>query len=128
MTTWNEFVKQVQLDKQVSRKEAMRIASPLWQKKKLQDAKNPRRKKAKIKGADVPEISEFPKVKKQKKKRTGKRVAVPATIAVAASQLGGRLPDSLHGPSAKRGRKRLTKKHVVLQDSHFRFLAERAGM
>ena len=127
MTTWNEFVKEVQLDKKVSRKEAMRIASPLWQKKKLKDAKNPQRKNIKTK-ADVPEISEFPKPKKRKKRKTGKRVAVPATIAVAASQLGGRLPDTLHAAHPKRGRKRLTKKHVVLQDSHFRFLAERAGI
>ena len=126
MTTWNEFVKEVQLKEQCSRKEAMRIASPLWQKKKLQDAKNPQRKNIKPK-ADVPEISEFPKAKKRKKRKSGKRVAVPATIAVAASQLGGRLPETLHTP-AKRGRKRLTKKHVVLQDSHFRFLAERAGI
>ena len=125
MTTWNEFVKEIQLEKKVGRKEAMQIASPLWQKKKRQDAKNPKIRKAKIK-PDVPEISEFPKPKKKRKK--GKRVAVPATIAVAASQLGGRLPDSLHADHPKRGRKRLTKKHVVLQDSHFRFLAERAGL
>ena len=125
MSTWNEFVKEIQLDKKVSRKEAMQIASPLWQKKKLKDAKFGKKKKQKLKG-DVPEISEFPKVKKKRKK--GKRVSVPATIAVAASQLGGRLPDSLHDDHPKKGRRRLTKKHVVLQDSHFRFLAERAGL
>ena len=127
MTTWNEFVKEIQLEKKVSRKEAMQIASPLWQKKKLKDAKNPKTKKAKIK-ADVPDIAEFPAKKKRKKRKAGKRVPVPATIAVAASQLGGRLPTSLHTNHPKRGRKRLTKKHVVLQDSHFRFLAERAGL
>ena len=118
--TWNEFVKEVQLDKQVSRKEAMKIASPLWQKMKVKKQKG--NKKVKI----PPTISEFPKQKKKKKvTKIGKRVGVPATVAVRQSELGGAIDPH---KKVKRGRKRLVKKHTVLQDSHFRFLSRKAGL
>ena len=58
MTTWNEFVKEIAEKHNLSRKEAMKKASPLWKKKK--------RGKQTVK--DVPEISEFPKRRKTKKK------------------------------------------------------------
>ena len=49
-----------------------------------------------------------------------KRVVVPSTVAVRASELGGRI--DIKKP-VKRGKKRLVKKHTVLQDSQFKFLA-----
>ena len=117
--TWNQFVKEVQLDKKVSRKEAMKIASPLWQKMKVKKAKG--NKKLKV----PPTISEFPPQKKKKVTKIGKRVSVPATIAVRQSELGGAIDPH---KKVKRGRKRLVKKHTVLQDSHFRFLSRKAGL
>ena len=115
--TWNEFVKEIQLEKQVSRKEAMKIASPLWQKMKVKKQKA--NKKIKV----PPTISEFPKRKKRKK--AGKRVSVPATVAVRASEMGGAIDPH---KTVKRGKKRLVKKHTVLQDSHFRFLSRQSGI
>ena len=120
--TWNQFVKEIQLEKQVSRKEAMKIASPLWQKQKLKKAKS--NKKVKV----PPTISEFPKIKKHRNKKVtkiGKRVAVPATVAKRASEFGGAIDPH---KKVKRGKKRLVKKHTVLQDSHFRFLSRQAGL
>ena len=63
MTTWNEFVKEIAEKYGLSRKEAMKKASPLWKKKK--------RGKQPVK--DVPEISEFPKQIKKSKKSEEKK-------------------------------------------------------
>ena len=119
--TWNEFVKEIQLKDNISRKEAMKKASPLWRKMKIQ------KRNSKIK--DVPEISEFPKIKKKKptKKKPKKGRHVPATLAVRASQLGGNI--DIHKPPSKRNKhQRLFKKHIVLEDSAFKYLARKVGL
>ena len=115
--TWNQFVKEIQLERQVGRKEAMKIASPLWQKMKVKKAT---KKKIKV----PPTISEFPKANK-KKAKAGKRVAVPATVAARASEMGGAIDPY---KKVTRGKKRLVKKHFVLEDSQFRFLSRQSGI
>ena len=88
MTTWNQFVKEIAEKHNLSRKEAMKKASPLWKKKK--------RGKTTVK--DVPVISEFPPA-------NGSKVALPlaalsldltrqvtlpsASTALGTSQLDG---------------------------------------
>ena len=118
--TWNQFVKEIQLERQVPRKEAMKIASPLWQKQKVKKAA---KKKVKV----PPTISEFPKAKKKTrtKAKSGTRVAVPATVAARASELGGAIDPY---KKVTRGKKRLVKKHFVLEDSQFRFLSRQSGV
>ena len=109
MTTWNEFVKEIAEKHGLSRKEAMKKASPLWKKKK--------RGKTKVK--DVPEISEFPKVKKSKKK-SDKLPRAKRTKTIRASEFGGRI--DIAAPDSKRGYNRMRKKHMVLSGNSFGFL------
>ena len=119
--TWNEFVKEIQLKDNISRKEAMKKASPLWQKRKMQ------KRNSKIKD-DVPEISEFPKIKKKKKpKKPKKSKHVPSTLAVRQSQLGGNI-DIHKKPSKRNKHQRLFKKHIVIEDSAFKYLARQVGL
>ena len=109
MTTWNEFVKEIAEKHGLSRKEAMKKASPLWKKKK--------RGKKTVK--DVPEISEFPKkIKKPKKKSTLPRAKRTKTIR--ASEFGGRI--DIAAPEPKKGYARMRKKHLVLSSNSFGFL------
>ena len=107
MTTWNEFVKEIAEKHNLSRKEAMKKASPLWKKKK--------RGKQKVK--DVPEISEFPKVKLKNKKPKDKLPRAKRTKTVRASEFGGRI--DISAPEPKRGYARMRKKHVVLTNNAF---------
>ena len=112
MTTWNQFVKEVAEKYSLSRKEAMKKASPLWKKKK--------RGKNEVK--DVPEISEFPKIKKKKKKKP-KKDSLPKgkpTKSVRASEFGGRI--DIAAPPPKKGYKRMRKAHLVHKSNPFGFL------
>ena len=109
MTTWNEFVKEIAEKHGLSRKEAMKKASPLWKKQK--------RGKRKIK--DVPVISEYPKVK-PKKKKSDKLPRAKRTKTVRASEFGGRI--DISAPEAKRGYGRMRKKHMILRHNPFGFL------
>ena len=121
--TWNQFVKEFSIKHNISRKEAMKKASPAWQKLKAS------RKNTKVL-KDVPEISEFPQIKKKKptlKKPRRKKITVPSTRSVRASELGGAF--DIHKPPSKRNKhQRRFRKHVVLQDSQFKFLAKQAGI
>ena len=112
MTTWNEFVKEIAEKHNLSRREAMKKASPLWKKKK--------RGKQKVK--DVPEISEFPKPKKKKKSKpkSDKLPRATRTKTVRASEFGGRI--DIAAPQPKKGYSRMRKKHLVLNSNPFGFL------
>ena len=109
MTTWNQFVKEIAEKHNLSRKEAMKKASPLWKKKK--------RGKQKVK--DVPEISEFPKSRKSKKSKD-KLPRAKRTKTVRASEFGGRI--DIADPEPKKGYARMRKKHMVLHHNSFGFL------
>ena len=109
MTTWNQFVKEIAEKHNLSRKEAMKKASPLWKKKK--------RGKQKVK--DVPEISEFPKSRKPKQSKD-KLPRAKRTKTVRASEFGGRI--DIAAPEPKKGYARMRKKHMVLQHNSFGFL------
>ena len=109
MTTWNEFVKEIAKKHNLSRKEAMKKASPLWKKKK--------RGKQTVK--DVPEISEFPKRRKTKKK-SDKLPRATRTKTVRASEFGGRI--DIAAPEPKKGYSRMRKKHMILSSNPFGFL------
>ena len=111
MTTWNEFVKEIAEKHNLSRKEAMKKASPLWKKKK--------RGKQTVK--DVPEISEFPKAKPRKtKKKKDKLPRAKRTKTVRASEFGGRI--DIAAPEPKKGYSKMRKKHLVLNSNPFGFL------
>ena len=110
MTTWNEFVKEIAEKHNLSRKEAMKKASPLWKKKK--------RGKTTVK--DVPVISEFPKPKKSKKKQADKLPRATRTKSVRASEFGGRI--DISEPTPKRGYAKMRKKHLVLSSNPFGFI------
>ena len=75
MTTWREFVKEVQAKHKITYKEAMKKASPLWQKKKKQP--KTRMKASKKKFTEPEEVTDFPKVSTKKKER---KKRVPRTI------------------------------------------------
>ena len=108
MTTWNEFVKEIAQKHGLSRKEAMKKASPLWKKKK--QGKQPVK--------DVPEISEFPKqIKKSKKDKLPRATR---TKTIRASEFGGRI--DIAAPQPKKGYARMRKKHMVLSSNSFGFL------
>ena len=109
MTTWNEFVKEIAEKYNLSRKEAMKKASPLWKKKK--------RGKRSVK--DVPEISEFPKVKVKNRKKD-KLPRAKRTKTIRASEFGGRI--DIAAPQPKKGYARMRKKHMVLSSNSFGFL------
>ena len=111
MTTWNEFVKEIAEKHNLSRKEAMKKASPLWKKKK--------RGKRNVKDITGPEISEFPKLKKNKKK-SDKLPRAKRTKTVRASEFGGRI--DIAAPEPKKGYSRMRKKHLVLRSNPFGFL------
>ena len=108
--TWNEFVKEIAQKHGLSRKEAMKKASPLWKKKK--------RGKQPVK--DVPEISEFPKPNKIKKSKKDKLPRAKRTKTVRASEFGGRI--DVAAPEPKKGYARMRKKHMVLSSNSFGFL------
>ena len=110
--TWNEFVKEIAQKHGLSRKEAMKKASPLWKKKK--------RGKQTVK--DVPEISEFPKRRKTKKKtdKLNKLPRAKRTKTVRASEFGGRI--DIAAPEPKKGYSKMRKKHLVLNSNPFGFL------
>ena len=98
MTTWNEFVKEIAEKHNLTRREAMKKASPLWKKKK--------RGKNTVK--DVPVISEFPKIKK--KKKSDKLPKPKRTKTVRHSEFGGRI--DIAAPEPKKGYARMRKKHI----------------
>ena len=110
MTTWNQFVKEIAQKHGLSRKEAMKKASPLWKKKK--------RGKQTVK--DVPEISEFPKVHARKNQKKDKLPRAKRTKTVRASEFGGRI--DIAAPQPKKGYSRMRKKHLVLNSNPFGFL------
>ena len=126
---WTEFVKKVrdEHESQITYKEAMRIASPLWKKRKEEPApKTPktRKRKSKKKGEKPPEISEYPKPK-TKKKTTRRKVAKTETTHV--TDLGGSLSTVIPAAQQKvRGRRRIRKKHSVLLDSAHKFQARKS--
>ena len=88
----------------------MKKASPLWKKKK--------RGKQTVK--DVPEISEFPKVKARKNQKKDKLPRAKRTKTVRASEFGGRI--DIAAPQPKKGYSRMRKKHLVLHSNPFGFL------
>lgn len=99
MTTWREFVKEVQAKNKISYKEALQKASPLWAKQKSKKTKiTSKKKKKKVEPLKEPEeVVDFPKHEKKKKKGRdpglGKRKAAERLSKV---------------------RKRLSKKHSIL--------------
>ena len=44
--TWNEFVKKIREERKISYKEALKVASPLWQKQKKDKPVKKKRKRA----------------------------------------------------------------------------------
>lgn len=93
MTTWREFVKDVQAKKKISYKEALKKASPLWAKQKGKKTKiTSKKKKKKVEPLKEPEeVVDFPKQEKKKKKKgrdpgLGKRKAAERLSKVRKRQ------------------------------------------
>ena len=123
MTTWREFVKEVQAKNKISYKEALKKASPLWAKQKSKKTRITSKKKKKavepLKEPD--EVIDFPKqVEKKKKKMVRRRV--PPTI----TQLNMRGKKKME--RLNKVRKRLAKKHSILIDHEAKQTAKLSGL
>ena len=109
MMSWREFVREVQLKRKISYKEAMKEASVLWKKKpeseKKKKYKNPKHKV-------VPDVSQFPKNLRFKKKNPGTYTSV--------SFIKRKIPKILSRP--KKRRRRLQTEPGPIDDQRFRYL------
>ena len=128
MTTWREFVKEVQIKNKISYKDAMKKASPLWAKKKGKKTKitsKKKRKKVKDPLDDVEEVIDYPKQGKCKKKDVVRR-RVPPTIVQRNLRPG--LGKRKAAERLSRARKRLTRKHSILIDHDAKQTAKLSGL
>ena len=117
--TWNEFVKKIREERKITYKEALKVASPLWQKqKKDKPVKKKRRTTKKKKYEEPPEVTEFPKPT-VKPEGTRRKIAVTTTKNV--TNIGGRLVDR---PSTQRSRYK--KGRTILLDSAFKYAARKS--
>jgi len=124
MTTWREFVKEVQAKNKISYKEALKKASPLWAKQKSKKTKiTSKKKKKKADPLKEPEeVVDFPKLVEKKKKGKVVRRRVPPTI----TQLNMRGKKKLE--RLNKVRKRLAKKHSILIDHEAKQTAKLSGL
>jgi hypothetical protein len=121
MTTWREFVKEVQAKNKISYKEALKKASPLWAKQKSKKTKKTSKKKKAEPLKEPEEVVDFPKqVEKKKKKMVRRRV--PPTI----TQLNMRGKKKME--RLNKVRKRLAKKHSILVDHEAKQTAKLSGL
>ena len=125
---WNDFVKKIRTERNISFKEALKVASPLWQQQKKDNkpAKNAKKRtKKKQKYEEPPEVTEFPKPTLPK--TTRRKVASTSTRNVTS--LGGRLDTELARRADKRRpttRQRLQRKHSVRLDSAYKYVARKS--
>ena len=124
MGTWHEFVKEIQAKHDISYKEALKKASPLW--KARPDYKKKLKKNKKLaKGIQaVEEIREFPQVKK----RRNKKAAKPVSAVTNNSVLTPANPPSRHNTKPSKKEKRDARKHGPLLDSKFKYLCKKLYM
>ena len=122
MTTWREFVKEVQAKNKISYKDALKKASPLWAKQKSKKTKiSSKKKRKKADPLKVPEeVVDFPKQVEKKKKVVRRRV--PPTI----TQLNMRGKKKME--RLNKVRKRLAKKHSILIDHEAKQTAKLSGL
>ena len=123
MTTWREFVKEVQAKNKISYKEALKKASPLWAKQKIKKTKitSKKKRKKKVEPLKEPEVVvDFPKQVEKKKKVVRRRV--PPTI----TQLNMRGKKKME--RLNKVRKRLAKKHSILIDHEAKQTAKLSGL
>ena len=118
MGTWHEFVREIQAKHDISYREALKKASPLW--KQRPDYKKKLKKNKKLaKGIEtVEEIREFPQVKK----RRNKKAAKPIAAVTNKSFLAPANPPRRDGVKASKKEKRDARKHGPLLDSKFKYL------
>ena len=119
--TWNEFVKKIREERKISYKEALKVASPLWQKqKKDKPVKKKRKRTTKKKKYEAPpEISEFPK---PTVKADTTRRKIPVTTTKNMTSLGGQI--ELIDKYGKKGlRHRAKKQRTILLDSAYKSTA-----
>jgi len=109
MISWREFVREVQLKDKISYKEAMTRASVLW-KKKPQHEKKTKMKNPKMKS--VPEISQFPKNLRFKKKNP--------KVYTNTSHIKRKIPNILTMDSTRKRRK--PNDSGPIDDHRFRYL------
>ena len=84
-STWFEFVRKIRVERGISYKEALKVASPLWKAQK----KTPTRKTKKKKTYNPPEdVEDFPKHKPKPKDTLQK---IPVTTATRVTDVGGAL-------------------------------------
>ena len=122
---WNDFVKKIRTERNISFKEALKVASPLWQqqKKDTKPAKKTTKKKQKYK--EPPEVTEFPKPTLPK--TTRRKVASTNTQNV--TNFGGRLDSELARRDDKRrptARQKLQRKHIIRLDSAYKYVARKS--
>ena len=121
MGTWHDFVREVQAKHDISYKEALQKASPLW--KARPDYKKKLKKNKKLaEGIEtVDEIREFPQVKK----RRNKKAAKPISAVTNNSVLTPTNPPSRHNAKPSKKEKRAARKHGPLLDSKFKYLSKK---
>ena len=119
MGTWYEFVREIQAKHDISYREALQKASPLWKARHNYKKKLKKNKKL-AKGIEAPEeITEFPKVQK----RRNKKAAKPVSAVTNKSVLTPTNPPSRHNAKPSKKEKRATRKHVgPLLDSKFKYM------
>ena len=110
MQSWREFVREVQHEKKISYKEAMKEASVLWKKKPASEKKN---KTKNPKHKLVPDVSQFPKKLRFKKKN-------PGTYS-STSFIKRKVPDILSRSPKRRRRSTITNPGPI-DDQRFRYL------
>ena len=120
--TWNEFVKKIREERKITYKEALKVASPLWQKQKKEKAAPVKKKKKttkKKKYEDPPEVTEFPKPAPVKPERTRRKIAVTTTKNV--TNIGGRIINPYNYDKPKKRRT-----HSILLDSAYKYTARKS--
>ena len=119
MTTWREFVKEVQAKYKITYKEAMRKASPLWKQKKQKPVKKTRMKRSKKKFEEPEEVMDIPKVAKKTKKE--RRMRIPPTIEQKNLRL-----EKIAMRNA--GLRKRCKKHTIVVDDNTRRVTKLSGL
>ena len=130
MATWNEFVKKIREERNITYKEALKVASPLWKAEKEKQKLPKKKTKRKIQKKKItiePDVSEFP-VQKKKTKTTKQKIAKTTTQKL--TDVGGSLKkinarnDYLAEGSRRRNRKvRFKQKTGIQLDSQHKYVA-----
>ena len=124
MGTWHEFVREIQAKHDISYRDALQKASPLWKARPNYKKKLKNNNKL-AKGIEAPEeISEFPQVKK----RRNKKAAKPVSAVTNKSVLTPTNPPSRHNAKPSKKEKRAARKHGPLLDSKFKYLSKKLYM